>query len=112
MRFFWGWEIEDAQGFQCILGADRLEVGKVWVNWESGINNLMFREALLDKGVFGVLVSYQPEVGGGFSPSCVDSNRIGNNGKYWDSSNALVENTLDKIGVERVGAEDGVRFKF
>ena len=84
----------------------------MWVNRESGINNLMFREALLAEGVLGVLVSYQPEVGGGFPPSCVDRNRIGNNGKYRDSSNALVENTLDKIRVERVGAEDRVRFEF
>ena len=84
----------------------------MWVNRESGINNLMFGEALLDKGVLGVLVSHEPEVGGGFSPSCVDRNRIGNNGKYRDSGNALVENTLDKIRVERVGAEDRVRFEF
>ena len=84
----------------------------MWVNRESGINNLMFSEPLLGKGVLGVLVSYQPEVGGGFPPSCVDRNRIGNNGKYRDSGNALVENTLNEIRIERVGAEDGVRFEF
>ena len=84
----------------------------MWVNRESGINDLMFRETLLGKGILGVLVSHEPEIGGGFSPSCVDRNRIGNNGKYRDSGNALVENTFDKIRVERIGAEDGVRFKF
>ena len=83
----------------------------MWVNRESGINNLMFSKPLLGKGVLGVLVSYQPKVGGGFSPSCVDRNRIGNNGKYRDSGNALVENTLNEIRIERVGAEDGVRFE-
>lgn len=82
------------------------------MNREPGIDDSGGSETLAKHGIAGVWVGHQPGLGGGFEPGRIDFDGIGDDGENGWGGAVVGEDSLQEIGVERVGADDGLRLKF
>lgn len=82
--FFGGGEVEDFEWGAGFLGGEGNEFFEARVDGESGDDDFLFGEALLDEGFFGVGVGDEPVVCGGVFPGGVYFDGVGDDSEYGD----------------------------